>query len=379
MFASRALSSARVASAVQVSPSRLVARVVASGALSQRIHTTSVARSVPTLDSDPWQTSKKFHRPISPHMTIYEPQITWYGSIIHRITGAGLAAGFYGGAIWYGIAPFDSAVLISAIYSLPSPVIVFGKLALVVPFVYHSLNGIRHLIWDTGVGYDNKTVIVTGWTVVGLTAVVSAAFFFMYTSANYRQPELGAPLSASSRTRGNSSSSAFYCVGVFSGMWESLPWNRLPSRTMLAGYISGALFALGWWIFIDGLAFCSTRDPALPVPIAFEDWVPGILSTIALIVVNLIDKEKLNADDFSYSGSNVACKARLFAFVGVTMALGSLGGALAIMSLKYAMPGYSGNDFYFGLTVVLQNFLIFFGSMLLWFGRNSSENEYAPF
>jgi len=69
-----------------------------------------------------------------------------------------------------------------------------------------------------------------------------------------------------------------------------------------------------------------------PIPdaakMAFEDWVPGLLSTLALIVLNVIDKETLNADDFSHSGTNVACKARFCAFIGATTALGSLGGAL---------------------------------------------------
>ena len=39
-------------------------------------------------------------------------------------------------------------------------------------------------------------------------------------------------------------------------------------------------FALGWWLFIDGIAYASTLDEH--VPIRFEDWVPGILSTVAL-------------------------------------------------------------------------------------------------
>jgi hypothetical protein len=48
--------------------------------------------------------------------------------------------------------------------------------------------------------------------------------------------------------------------------------------------------------------------------------------------VNLIDKETLNAEDFSYSGSHVACKARAAAFIGVTMALGALGGSFVSLS-----------------------------------------------
>ena len=42
----------------------------------------------------------------------------------------------------------------------------------------------------------------------------------------------------------------------------------------------------------------------------------------------MIDKERLNADEYSYSGGSVASKARACAFFGVTVALGSIGGAL---------------------------------------------------
>jgi hypothetical protein len=38
---------------------------------------------------------QRLNRPSSPHMTIYEPQITWYASIFHRITGTGLSVGKY--------------------------------------------------------------------------------------------------------------------------------------------------------------------------------------------------------------------------------------------------------------------------------------------
>eukprot|EP00842_Homolaphlyctis_polyrhiza_P002862 jgi/Hompol1/3577/HPOL_006632-RA len=148
-----------------------------------------------------------------------------------------------------------------------------------------------------------------------------------------------------------------------------------PIHRQLIGYTAGALFALGWWFFIDGIAFNGSK-PDMPgkVTIGFEDWVPGIISTIALIIVNLIDRETLSADDFAYSGQNIACKARACAFLGVTLALGSLGGALAVLSLKFIIPNVSGDALYFGKAVTLQNFLIFFSSMILWFGRNSQED-----
>jgi len=44
-------------------------------------------------------------------------------------------------------------------------------LAIAIPFTFHSFNGIRHLGWDTGRQFTNKTVIRTGWAVVGISTV----------------------------------------------------------------------------------------------------------------------------------------------------------------------------------------------------------------
>jgi hypothetical protein len=85
--------------------------------------------------------------------------------------------------------------------------------------------------------------------------------------------------------------------------------------------------------------------------LAVEDWIPGVLSTVALVIVNLIDRESLSADDSAYDGTNVAMKARAFAFMGITIALGSLGGALAILSLKYIIPGYQGDAMYLVISI----------------------------
>ncbi|KAI9349013.1 hypothetical protein BDR26DRAFT_798933 [Obelidium mucronatum] len=160
--------------------------------------------------------------------------------------------------------------------------------------------------------------------------------------------------------------------------WCSAAFARVfPQRAKAVGYSSGFLFALGWWLFVDGLCFAATRPGGESPHVRFEDWLPGLLSTLSLVIVNLIDKDSLNADDFSYSGSNVACKARACAFIGITMAMGALGGSFAILALKYLVPGLSGEDIYFGIMITLQNIFIFVGSMTLWFGRNSGEEGYG--
>lgn len=49
------------------------------------------------------------------------------------------------------------------------------KLGLAMPFTYHCINGVRHLVWDTGRFLTNKQVIQTGWAMVGLSTVSALA------------------------------------------------------------------------------------------------------------------------------------------------------------------------------------------------------------
>lgn len=70
---------------------------------------------------------------------------------------------------------FDSATLAAAFGAWPLALKVAAKFTIALPFTYHSFNGIRHLAWDTGRIFANKTVVRTGWTVVGLS-ITSALY-----------------------------------------------------------------------------------------------------------------------------------------------------------------------------------------------------------
>ena len=47
------------------------------------------------------------------------------------------------------------------------------------PFTFHAMNGVRHLVWDTGSQFTNKQVIRTGWTVVGLSVASALGLTFL--------------------------------------------------------------------------------------------------------------------------------------------------------------------------------------------------------
>jgi succinate dehydrogenase (ubiquinone) cytochrome b560 subunit len=70
--------------------------------------------------------------------------------------------------------------LAASFAALPVVAKVLLKATMAFPFVFHSLNGLRHLSWDMLVGLNNKAVIQTGWTVVGLSAAATLWFAVGY-------------------------------------------------------------------------------------------------------------------------------------------------------------------------------------------------------
>jgi succinate dehydrogenase / fumarate reductase cytochrome b subunit len=113
-------------------------------------------------------------RPLSPHLQIYRKQLTSVTSIIHRLTGVVLS-GFAVLVTWGLVALASGAPAWNQFAGcLAGPLGRLATAAAVVLLVYHWLNGMRHLAWDTGWGLDLKTAAITGWSVVALTPILSA-------------------------------------------------------------------------------------------------------------------------------------------------------------------------------------------------------------
>ncbi|KAL4862302.1 hypothetical protein BDV12DRAFT_178983 [Aspergillus spectabilis] len=152
----------------------------AAVAIGRNIQTRYTASSAKSTDPTKILAEQRLRRPVAPHLTIYAPQITWYLSGLNRITGLTLSGPLYLFATAYLAAPLfgwhlESASVAAAFGALPVLAKVGIKGFFALPFTFHSLNGLRHLMWDTGRGITNKQVIQTGWAVVGLS-VASALF-----------------------------------------------------------------------------------------------------------------------------------------------------------------------------------------------------------
>lgn len=145
----------------------------------------SIPASAETTGTDSSILAKqRLNRPVSPHLSIYRPQITWYLSALNRVTGCILSGGLYIYGSLYLVAPLlgwhvGSATLAAGFATWPFALKLLTKLTIALPFTFHSFNGIRHLVWDMGRTITNKQVQQTGWAVVGLSVVSALGLALM--------------------------------------------------------------------------------------------------------------------------------------------------------------------------------------------------------
>lgn len=110
--------------------------------------------------------SLKTKRPLSPHLQIYKVQITSLLSILHRGTGIILYGGAVFCALWF-LALAEGPQTYDIIRGfVVHPVGIIMLMGLSFAFFYHLCNGMRHLLWDAGMGYEMVDVRKTGWLVV---------------------------------------------------------------------------------------------------------------------------------------------------------------------------------------------------------------------
>jgi len=122
-------------------------------------------------------------RPLSPHLQVYRWQITMTMSILHRVTGTILVVGAFAFAWWLLALAAGGEAYANAAECLASPL---GKLFMFgfsLSLVYHLLNGIRHLLWDAGWGFEIPEFYASGWTVIALTVVFTLILWIVASGA----------------------------------------------------------------------------------------------------------------------------------------------------------------------------------------------------
>ncbi|MDA5095164.1 succinate dehydrogenase, cytochrome b556 subunit [Aliiroseovarius sp. KMU-50] len=112
-------------------------------------------------------------RPLSPHLQIYRPQLTSITSIMARITGVALLGGAVLVAWW-----FFSAAMGPDYYDFVNGLMTsfIGDLVMFMALwalCYHALSGLRHLMWDIGIGLEVETAEKMGLAVIGGSVVLA--------------------------------------------------------------------------------------------------------------------------------------------------------------------------------------------------------------
>lgn len=122
-------------------------------------------------------------RPLSPHLQVYRLPLPAISSITFRITGVGLTVGTLLFAWWIIAAATGPEAFATVQGFLGSPIGLLLLLGFTWATWYHTLNGVRHLVWDAGYGLELGPVYKGGFLVwggsVGLTILTFVAAYVL--------------------------------------------------------------------------------------------------------------------------------------------------------------------------------------------------------
>jgi len=118
----------------------------------------------------------RVERPLSPHLQVYRWQISSVLSILHRLTGVALTLGLPVFVYWLFALASGPQAYAEAQLILGSMWLKLCYLGWSFCFFYHMANGIRHLGWDLGYGFESVQIHVSGWAGV-ITALVATLVY----------------------------------------------------------------------------------------------------------------------------------------------------------------------------------------------------------
>jgi len=116
-------------------------------------------------------------RPLSPHLGVYRWQISNTLSILHRLTGVGLAVGLFCLVAWLVALASGPGAHATVSGLLGSAVGLLALAGFSFCFFYHLANGIRHLAWDAGLGFARETARRSGWLTVSAAVLLTLMFW----------------------------------------------------------------------------------------------------------------------------------------------------------------------------------------------------------
>lgn len=135
-------------------------------------------------------------------------------------------------------------------------------------------------------------------------------------------------------------------------------------------------FSLAFYVLIDAAVWSKSGLNGSDVHVTFVDWLPFIFSSLGMLIINSVEKARLSADSFSYSGSGVAWKARVVLFLGFAALAGGMAGGVVVFVLKFAVQEVAWPMLGMGVENIVANGLVGLSSVVLWVSQNM-EDEYS--
>jgi len=118
-------------------------------------------------------------RPLSPHLSVYRWPLTMTISILHRVTGVLLSLGLLVLAAWL-VSAADGSMAYGRLADLLRSGVGRVLLAsLSFAFFFHLANGVRHLVWDAGFGFEKRQANASGWAVIVATLLLTITYWLL--------------------------------------------------------------------------------------------------------------------------------------------------------------------------------------------------------
>lgn len=106
---------------------------------------------------------------------------------------------------------------------------------------------------------------------------------------------------------------------------------------------------------LDAAVWSRNKNGSDNIHVSFIDWLPLIFSSLGMLIINSIEKTRLSADSYSYSGNGVAWKARVVLFLGFASLAGGMAGGVTVLVLKYVVADATWPAMWMGIANLVSN------------------------
>eukprot|EP01139_Manchomonas_bermudensis_P001644 Amastigsp_a2514_140.p2 type:complete len:156 gc:universal Amastigsp_a2514_140:493-26(-) len=141
--------------------------------------------------------------------------------------------------------------------------------------------------------------------------------------------------------------------------------------------IAGVLFAIGWWLWLDGVAYSVHINNNVKINPAY--WIPGFTCSFFVLMLLPVSSNAVNASlSFSFDGDSRAQRARIWFLLAFIIGIGSIIAALALLITEYLQrkDERAVKSTWPGVAMFLQSLLVFLSGLVYRFGGDQVHMQY---